>query len=75
MTEDKKHVGDFAEGEAEEHVEQGQLRGDFAAGQEEEPRLGKVQPRGTFAEGQAEEKPDPTAPRGNFAEGQESPKE
>jgi sporulation protein YlmC with PRC-barrel domain len=72
MTEDKKHVGDFAEGQAEEHAEQGELMGDFAAGQEkEEERLGTVQPKGTFAEGQAEEKPDPTAPRGNFAEGQE----
>jgi len=75
MTEDKKHVGDFAEGQADAHVEQGELLGDFAAGLEEEPRPGTVQPRGTFAEGQAEEKPDPTAPRGNFAEGQEESKE
>jgi hypothetical protein len=75
MTDEKKHVGDFAEGQSDEHVEQGELMGDFAAGQEDKPRLGTVQPRGDFAEGQEEEKPDPTAPRGNFAEGQEASKE
>jgi hypothetical protein len=71
MTEKQEHVGDFAEGEGKNHVKPGTLQGDFAAGQEETPRVGTVQPRGDFAEGEEKESPDPTALRGDFAAGQE----
>ncbi len=73
MTDKQEHVGDFAEGEAKTHVKPGTLTGDFAAGEEETPRVGTAQPRGDFAAGQEEEPPDPTAPRGDFAAGQETP--
>ena len=71
MVEKKDHVGDFAEGQADTHVKPGTLKGDYAAGQEKEPRVGTVQPRGDFAEGQEKEPPDPTTPQGDFARGQE----
>jgi hypothetical protein len=70
MSEKQDHVGDFAEGEAKEHVKPGTLTGDFAAGQEETRRVGTVQPRGDFAAGQEKEPVEPTAPRGDFAAGE-----
>jgi hypothetical protein len=75
MADKLDHVGDFAEGQTETHVKPGTLMGDFAAGQEKNPRVGTVQPRGDFAEGQEETKVDPAAPRGDFARGQETPHE
>ena len=71
MTTSDEHRGDFAEGETDKHVEPGTLRGDFAAGTEETPRTGTVQPRGDFATGEEATPPDPTALRGDFARGQE----
>jgi hypothetical protein len=72
MADKQDHVGDFAEGQTKTHVKPGTLMGDFAAGQEQNPRLGTVQPRGDFAEGQEKSKVDPAAPRGDFARGQET---
>jgi hypothetical protein len=70
MSEKQDHVGDFAEGEEKEHVKPGTLMGDYAAGQEETPRVGTVQPRGDFAAGQEKEPVEPTTPRGDFAAGE-----
>ena len=75
MTDKHDHEGDFADGQTEVHVKPGTLMGDFAAGQEETPRVGTVQPKGDFAAGQEKEPPDPTSPRGDFAQGQETPHE
>ena len=73
MADNHDHVGDFAEGQTETHTKPGTLMGDYAAGQEKEPRLGTVQPKGDFGEGQEATQVDPAAPRGDFARGQESP--
>ncbi len=62
--------GSFAEGQSKQHVGRGALMGDYAAGQEETPRLGTVQSRGTFATGESKQPADPSAPRGDFARGQ-----
>jgi hypothetical protein len=61
--------GDFAEGTAKTHTRPGVLMGDFAAGQEDPPRGGTVQPRGDFATGQEERPVDPKAKRGDYARG------
>jgi hypothetical protein len=66
---DSEHRGDFAEGTATTSTPPGVLMGDFAAGQENPPRTGTVQPRGDFATGQEEQPVDPTAKRGDFAKG------
>lgn len=66
-----EHRGDFAEGGTKTHVEVGTLMGDFAAGHEDTPRVGTVQPRGDFATGEEEKPVDPTALRGDFARGHE----
>lgn len=66
---ESEHRGDFAEGSARTHTRPGVLMGDFAAGQEDPPRAGTVQPRGDFATGQEERPVDPTAKRGDYARG------
>lgn len=68
---DPAHRGEFAEGEAQEHVAPGTVMGDFAAGQETTARSGTVQPKGDFATGEEQEPVDPAALRGDFARGQE----
>jgi hypothetical protein len=65
------HRGDFAEGTEKTHTAPGVLMGDFAAGQEDPPRAGTVQPKGDFATGQEEQPVDPTAKRGDYARGLE----
>ncbi len=65
------HRGDFAEGGTDTHVKPGTLRGDFAAGNEETPRTGTIQPVGDFATGEEATPTDPTALRGDFARGHE----
>ena len=50
----------------------GTLEGDFAAGQEEEPRTGTVQPIGDFASGEEAAPIDPTIAPADFAAGEEA---
>ncbi len=66
----ERYRGSFADGNTKQHVKQGTLMGDFAAGQETVPRVGTVQPRGSYADGVRKQPVDPAAPRGDFAEGQ-----
>jgi hypothetical protein len=66
----ERYRGSFADGNTKQHVKQGTLMGDFAAGQETEPRVGTVQPRGSYADGVRKQPVDPAAPRGDFAEGE-----
>lgn len=51
----------------------GVLQGDFAAGQESEPREGTIQPIGDFAAGAEAAPLDSTTAQADFAEGQEDP--
>ncbi len=64
------YIGSYAEGQSERHVMPGTLKGDFAAGQEDSPRVGTVQPVGDFAAGEEEHPTDSTTLRGDFARGQ-----
>jgi hypothetical protein len=66
----ERYRGSFAEGQSKQRVKPGTLMGDFAAGQETEPRVGTVQPRGSYADGERKQPVDPAAPRGDFAEGE-----
>jgi len=66
----ERYRGSFADGNIKQHVKLGTLLGDFAAGQETEPRVGTVQPRGSYADGVRKQPVDPAAPRGDFAEGE-----
>jgi hypothetical protein len=66
----EEYIGSYAEGQSKRHVMPGTLKGDFAAGQEDSPRVGTVQPVGDFAAGEEEYPTDPTTLRGDFARGQ-----
>ncbi|MFI5260003.1 MAG: hypothetical protein ACHQ01_10415 [Candidatus Limnocylindrales bacterium] len=66
----EKTIGSYAEGQSRHRVRRGTLRGGYAAGQEEKPRLGTIQPVGDFAAGMEKHPTDPTALRGDFARGQ-----
>jgi len=66
----EEYIGTYAEGQSERHVKRGTLKGDFAAGQEDTPRVGTIQPVGDFAAGEEEHPTDPTTLRGDFARGQ-----
>ncbi len=66
----ESYRGSFADGNSKQRVKLGTLMGDFAAGQETEPRVGTVQPRGSYADGVRKQPVDPAAPLGDFAEGQ-----
>jgi hypothetical protein len=69
--EEPRHRGDFAEGEASEHVTTDDLRGDYAEGQEKERRRGTPgQHRGDYGEGQESEHHE-GGRMGDFARGQE----
>ena len=67
---DHQHKDTFAEGQArDEHHAEDRSRGDFAAGQDQEP----PEHEGTFAEGQAKDEHHPEHdPHNHIAEGQES---
>ena len=66
----ERYRGSFADGNSKQRVKAGTLMGDFAAGQEKEPRVETVQPRGSYADGVRKQPVDPAAPRGDFAEGE-----
>ena len=63
-------VGTFDAGPTRRMLRRGTLQGDFAAGQETTPRLGRVAVRADFASGQRREPADPTRFGGDFAAGQ-----
>ncbi len=63
-------VGTFDAGPTRRMLRRGTLQGDFAAGQETTPRLGRVAVRADFASGQRREPADPTQFGGDFAAGQ-----
>ncbi len=69
MLHENDYVGSFADGLSKRHVRRGTLRGDFAAGHEDRPRLGTIQPVGDFATGHEAHESDPTALRGDYARG------
>jgi hypothetical protein len=66
----EEYIGTYAEGQSERHARPGTLKGDFAAGQEDSPRVGTIQPVGDFAAGEEKRPTDPTTLRGDFASGQ-----
>ena len=63
-------IGTFDIGTTRRTLRRGTLQGDFAAGQETTPRLGRVAVRADFASGQRREPADPTHFGGDFAAGQ-----